>query len=105
VTIASVTHDAQDASAFFQITSPPVDGVGTIRARRISEIPGPSITAYNAMWSAGGTVVVLIDTAFGTYSIQIHLGPYPTIIVSSSTFVVTQGLTPLNGNDFTAIAH
>jgi len=106
VTIGSVTQGATDVSAFFEITNPPTDGVGTIRARRAAEIATGSIAAYDAMWSNSGTVVlVLVDTALGTYGIQIALGPYPTVIASSSTFLFSQTLTPLHGNDFTAIAH
>ena len=104
-TLASVVHAGQDVSAFFEITSPPVDGQGTIRARRATEIATTSIAAYNAMWNAGGTVVVTIAHALGSDTIEIGLGPVPTITVSSATFVVTQTLTPLNGNDFTAIAN
>ena len=105
VTLASVMHDGQDASAFFEITSPPTDGAGTIRARRAAEIATGSIAAYNAMWNAGGTVVVTIAHALGSDTIQIGLGPVPTITVSSATFIVSQTLTPLGGNDFTATAH
>lgn len=106
VTIGSVTQGGTDVSSFFEITSPPTDGVGTIRVRRATEIATGSIAAYNAMWNNSGTVVLVqVDTALGTYGIQITLGPYPTIIASSSTFLFTQTLTPLNGNDFTAIAH
>lgn len=105
VTIASVVHGAQDASAFFEITNPPTDGSGTIRARRRGEIATGSLAAYDAMWDAGGIVTVTIAHALGSDTIEIRLGPVPTIIASSATFVVSQTLTPLNGNDFTAIAH
>jgi hypothetical protein len=105
VTLAGVTQIGEDVSEFFEITSPPVDGVGTIRARRASEIATGSIAAYNAMWNAGYVVVVNIAHALGSDTIEIGLGPNPTITVSSTTFVVTQSLTPLNGNDFTALAH
>lgn len=106
VTITSITHGAQDATAFFEITSPPVDGTGTIRARRRSEIGAGLLTAYNAMWDAGGTVVVSLNsTGFGVQTIEITLGPNPTIIAASSSFIVSQSLTPLNGNDFTALPH
>jgi hypothetical protein len=103
VTIASVLHGAQDASAFFEITSPPVDGAGSIRARRASEIAGGSIAAYNAMWDAGGTVVVTFAHALGSDTIVIHLGPVPTVVVSSATFTVTQ--TFAGGTDFAALPH
>ena len=106
MTITSVTHGPNDATPFFEITSPPVDGVGTIRARRASEIATGSIAAYDAMWNAGGTVVVAINsTGFGLETIEIGLGPNPTIVASAAHYIVSQTLTPLHGNDFTAIAH
>jgi hypothetical protein len=105
VTIGSITWNAQDASAFFEVTDPPVDGAGTLRARRRSEIAEGQLAAYDAMWSAGGVAAVAIDTAFGTSSILVWLGPNPTIAVSSATFIVQQSLAFPNGNDFTAIGH
>ncbi len=105
VTIGSIKQGTNDVSGFFDITSPPTDGVGTIRVRRASEIAPGNIAAYNALWSEAGVVLVLVDTALGAYGIQVHLGPYPTIIATSTSFLLSQTLTPSNGNDFTALAH
>lgn len=105
VTVASITWNAQDASAFFEVTNPPVDGAGTLRARRRSEIAAGQLAAYDAMWDAGGVVVVAVDTALGTYSIQVFLGPNPTITTSSATFLMQESLAFPGGNDFTAIGH
>ena len=105
VTVASITWNAQDASAFFEITSPPVDGAGTLRARRRSEIAAGQLAAYDAMWNAGGLVLVSIDTALGTNGFQVQLGPYPTITTASATFIMQESLAFPGGNDFTAIGH
>lgn len=105
VTVGSITWKGQDASAFFEITNPPVDGAGTLRARRRGEIAAGQLTAYDAMWNAGGVVLVAIDTAVGTFGIQVWLGPHPTITTSSATFIMQESLAFPNGNDFTAIGH
>lgn len=100
VTLAGVGWDTQDARPFFEITDPPVDGVGTIRARRRGEVAAGMLAAYDNMWETGGTVLVELETALGTSTIQIRLGPNPTISTASSTFLMAETLTPLHGNDF-----
>ena len=105
VTVANINWGVQDASAFFEITNPPVDGVGTLRARRRGEIAAGLLPDYDAMWAGRGVVLVHIDTALGTYAIQVWLGPNPTITTASTSFIMQESLAFPGGNDFTAIGH
>lgn len=103
VTLSSVVWNAQDASAFFEITSPPADGVGTIRARRLAEIAPAQLAVYSNMWATGGTVVVTISTALGADTIELGLVRTPLCIATSTKFSLHETLADSTGNDFVAL--
>jgi hypothetical protein len=100
--LLSVIHNGQSVVAFFDLPIAAPEGQGTIRARRRSEIAAPDLAAYDAMWTAGDTVVVTYNSSAGNDTIELLLGPNPTMSSSAPRFHMIETLADSTALDFTA---